>query len=127
MNEVSQNGQEQRADRRAMVGTVIASKMHKTITVRVETLQRHAKYGKYVRQRKKYYAHDEGEQAGNGDLVEITSCRPLSKTKRWRLTRIVQAAPERGAEIAAAAGAEDVLASRREKRASAEGAQGGDA
>ncbi|MCK6448096.1 MAG: 30S ribosomal protein S17 [Planctomycetes bacterium] len=107
-----------RQSRRSVVGTVIGTKMNKTIVVRVETLQKHAKYGKYMRHRKKYYAHDENETAGIGDQVSIVSCRPLSKLKRWRLETIVQAAPERGADVAAiaAAGAEDVLASKKQKK-----------
>lgn len=107
-----------RLTRRAVIGTVIGTKMNKTIIVRVETLYKHAKYGKYLRHRKKYYAHDEDETAGIGDQVSIVSCRPLSKLKRWRLDAIVQAAPERGADVAAiaAAGAEDVLASKKQKK-----------
>lgn len=107
-----------RLTRRSVIGTVIGTKMNKTIVVRVETLQKHPKYGKYMRHRKKYYAHDEQESAGLGDQVSIVSCRPLSKLKRWRLETIVLAAPERGADVAAiaAAGAEDVLASKKAKK-----------
>ncbi len=119
---------EERNMRRAVVGTVIGTNMHKTIIVRVESLQRHAKYGKYVRQRKKYYAHDETEKAGVGDLVEIGSCRPLSKLKRWRLINIVQAAPDRGAELTALAGDEaEILASKKAAKAEASSATGGGA
>jgi small subunit ribosomal protein S17 len=118
---------EVRLSRRTVVGIVIGTKMNKTIVVRVESLYKHAKYGKYLRHRKKYYAHDEDEKAGIGDMVEIESCRPLSKLKRWRLAEIVQAAPDRGAEVAAvaAAGAEDVLASKKQKKLAEEKAAGG--
>lgn len=99
-----------RSPRRTLEGKVIGTKMNKTIVVRVENLFRHPKYGKFVRQRKKYYAHDEQEKAGIGDQVEIMACRPLSKLKRWQLVAIVQAAPERGVELAGLAAAEEVLA-----------------
>lgn len=75
-------------------GTVLGNRMDKSITVRVERTYRHPKYGKFVRRHKKYMAHDESGQAGVGDMVEIASCRPLSKHKRWRLVRIVEKAPE---------------------------------
>lgn len=65
--------------------------MDKTITVQIERRFAHAKYGKFVRTHKKYHAHDETNEASVGDLVEIVSTRPLSKIKRWRLVRIVEA------------------------------------
>jgi len=63
--------------------------MDKTISVRVERLYKHAKYDKYVRSHSKFLAHDEESKALEGDVVEIDSTRPLSKRKRWRLTRVV--------------------------------------
>jgi small subunit ribosomal protein S17 len=63
--------------------------MKKTITVRVERLEPHAKYGKYVRRSTVCKAHDENGEAKTGDTVEIAATRPLSKTKRWRLVRVV--------------------------------------
>ena len=88
-----------RNDRRLLSGVVTSSTLDKTITVVVVRTFKHPRYGKYVRKRKKYHAHDEKNEAGVGDVVEIGSVRPLSKLKRWRLTRIVQAAPERGVEV----------------------------
>jgi len=88
-----------RNDRRILSGVVESNKLDKTVTVVVERTFKHPRYGKYVRKRKKYHAHDEKNEAGVGDVVEIGSTRPLSKLKRWRLTRIVQAAPERGVEV----------------------------
>jgi small subunit ribosomal protein S17 len=79
-----------RSVRRALEGTVTSNAMAKTITVEVERTYKHAKYGKFVRKAKKYHAHDESGEARRGDRVEIMACRPLSKTKRWRLVRIVE-------------------------------------
>ena len=62
--------------------------MDKTIVVSVERLVKHKLYKKYIRRSKKYYAHDEDNSYKNGDLVEITSSKPLSKTKRWRVSRL---------------------------------------
>jgi small subunit ribosomal protein S17 len=64
----------------------------KTITVTVERAVRHPLYGRVVRRSKKLMAHDEGREAHNGDLVEIMETRPLSKTKRWRLIKILERA-----------------------------------
>jgi small subunit ribosomal protein S17 len=66
--------------------------MNKTITVSVERLEPHPKYGKYVRRHTVCKAHDENKEAKVGDTVEIMATRPLSKTKRWRLVRVVQRA-----------------------------------
>lgn len=85
--------------RATLIGRVTSDKMSKTITVLVERTYKHPKYGKYMRSNKRYHAHDEGELAGVGDLVEIAATRPLSKLKRWRLVRIVEAAPERGDDL----------------------------
>ncbi|MGH7162639.1 MAG: 30S ribosomal protein S17 [Planctomycetota bacterium] len=76
--------------RKTLVGTVHSDRMQKTITVDVETRYRDPKYGKYVLRTRRYAAHDEQEQAGVGDLVEIAETRPISRTKRWRLVRILQ-------------------------------------
>jgi small subunit ribosomal protein S17 len=85
-----------RNQRRVVEGLVTSDKMAKTITVVVTRTYRHAKYGKYVRKRKKYHAHDEQELASAGDMVQIESCRPLSRLKRWRLLRIVSKAEAAG-------------------------------
>jgi small subunit ribosomal protein S17 len=88
--------------RRTLVGTVTSDRMKNTITVLVERTFRHPKYGKFVRENKRYHAHDEREEAGVGDRVEIMATRPISRLKRWRLVRVVEAAPERGFEVAGA-------------------------
>ncbi len=75
------------------VGTVVSDKMQKTIAVLVETRVQHPRYKKFVVHRKKFYAHDEKEEAGVGDVVRIRETRPLSRLKRWRLVEIVQRAP----------------------------------
>lgn len=75
------------------VGRVISDKMQKTITVLVETRVEHPRYKKTITRRKKFYAHDEREEARVGDVVRIRETRPLSKLKRWRLVEILKRAP----------------------------------
>ena len=75
--------------RRTLLGTVVSTKGKNTITVAVERTTKHPRYGKFVRRREKYMADDPNETAGEGDSVEIVATRPLSKRKRWRLTRVV--------------------------------------
>ncbi|MCA8978513.1 MAG: 30S ribosomal protein S17 [Planctomycetes bacterium] len=82
----------QRNSRRVLRGTVSSDKMDKTITVVVESLLQHPKYSKYMRRHKKYHAHDENNDAKQGDVVEIVECRPTSKIKRWRLASVVERA-----------------------------------
>ena len=74
--------------RRAIQGVVVSDKNDKTIVVLVETHKRHSKYGKRVKYGKKYYAHDENNEAKAGDTVTIMETRKLSATKRWRLVSI---------------------------------------
>ena len=74
--------------RRSIQGVVVSNKNDKTIGVLVETHKKHAKYGKRVKYRKKYYAHDEKNEAKIGDIVTIVECRRLSATKRYRLVSI---------------------------------------
>ena len=74
--------------RRAIQGVVVSDKNAKTIVVLVETHKRHSKYGKRVKYGKKYYAHDENNEAKVGDTVTIMETRKLSATKRWRLVSI---------------------------------------
>lgn len=81
-----------RGDRKVVQGIVTSTKMHKTITVESSVLKLHPKYKKFVKHYTKYKAHDEDEQAKDGDVVEIVMTRPLSKTKRYRLLRIVRSA-----------------------------------
>ena len=79
-----------RGARKTRTGEVISSGMNKTIVVRTVTRVPHAKFGKIVKQKKKFYAHDEENKAKPGDTVRIMETRPLSKLKRWRLVEIVQ-------------------------------------
>lgn len=81
-----------RNHRKVLVGIVASDKMQKTITVDVERKSKHPLYKKLVITHKKYHAHDEKEEAKIGDKVEIVECRPLSKTKTWRLSRIIEKA-----------------------------------
>ncbi|MEX0742217.1 MAG: 30S ribosomal protein S17 [Phycisphaeraceae bacterium] len=90
----------------ARTGHVVSDKRDKTRTVEIQFLQKLPKYGKYVRQRSVFHVHDEQNASRIGDIVEIAPCRPLSKTKSWRLVRIVEEAPrETKAEAGAAAAA----------------------
>jgi len=82
-----------RGTRKVLVGEVVSNKMDKTITVRVERATQHALYRKTIRVRKKFYAHDESNEAMVGDRVEIMGTRPLSAKKAWRLVRILDKAP----------------------------------
>jgi small subunit ribosomal protein S17 len=78
--------------RRQVVGTIISNKMERTVVVQVERLVKHPLYKKYVRRRNKFMAHDTGNECQIGDRVLITESRPLSKTKRWRVSRILEKA-----------------------------------
>lgn len=86
-----------RGTKKERVGEVISNKMTKTIVVRVERRFPHPEFKKVVTQYNKFYAHDEKNEAKVGDRVRIQECRPLSKTKRWRLVEVV----ERNEEAAA--------------------------
>ena len=88
-----------RNSRRAMIGLVTSAKTPKTVTVEVERTFRHRKYGKYLRKRKRYLVHDESGAARPGDAVEITSTRPLSARKRWRLLRVISRSQLAGIEL----------------------------
>lgn len=83
---------EARALRKVRIGTVVSSKMNKTITVAVERRVAHPIYKKYFKNTTKFMAHDEQNQCGVGDVVKIMETRPLSKNKRWRLVEIVEKA-----------------------------------
>lgn len=87
MNEATQatNG-------RTLMGRIVSNKMAKTVTVLVERRVKHPIYGKVMTRSRKYHAHVEGLETGDGDLVQIEECRPLSKTKSWRVTRILRKA-----------------------------------
>ncbi len=79
-----------RGARKTRTGEVVSSGMNKTIVVRTVTRVPHAKFGKIVKQMRKFYAHDEENKAKTGDTVRIMETRPLSKLKRWRLVEVVQ-------------------------------------
>jgi small subunit ribosomal protein S17 len=79
-----------RLRRKTRTGEVVSSRMNKTIVVRTVTRVPHPKFGKIVKQMKKFYAHDEQNQAKPGDTVRIMETRPMSKLKRWRLVEVVQ-------------------------------------
>src|SRR5262245_33862466 len=86
---------------RKIQGVVASDKGNKTIKVVVDYQMRHPKYNKYLKHRTVLHAHDEKNEAHEGDTVEITECRPLSKTKHHRLLRIVTKAPEKAVQISA--------------------------
>ncbi len=75
-----------------MVGTVVSNKMDKTVVVKVERLVKSKLYHKYIRRRAKFAAHDEGNACQIGDKVVITESRPLSRSKKWRVNKIVEKA-----------------------------------
>ena len=77
---------------RTLTGRVVSNKMRKTIAVEIERLVKHPQYGKFVRRTTKLLAHDEKNEAREGDTVSITPCRPLSRHKSWRLLAIVERA-----------------------------------
>jgi small subunit ribosomal protein S17 len=80
----------ERNRRKVYTGTVVSDKMEKTITVAVESKQRHKLYNKLVKRTKKFTAHDENNTAKQGDVVTIMETRPLSKNKRFRLVEVVK-------------------------------------
>jgi small subunit ribosomal protein S17 len=85
--------------RRGLTGTVTSTRGDKTIHVVVENLVKEPAYGKYVRRRTKLAAHDPQKAASLGDVVEVVPCRRISKTKCWRLSRVVRAAGAQSTEI----------------------------
>ncbi|MFZ6654287.1 30S ribosomal protein S17 [Undibacterium sp. TJN19] len=86
------NDQVKVALKRTLIGKVVSDKMDKTVTVVVERHVKHPLYGKIIVRSAKYHAHDETNQAKAGDTVEIQEGRPISKTKAWTVTRVVQVA-----------------------------------
>ena len=77
-------------NRKVRQGVVVSDKMDKTVTVQVERLVRHPMYKKYIRQRKKYKAHDPANECQTGDIVTITETRPFSRDKRWRVRAVLK-------------------------------------
>src|SRR5438876_7054934 len=101
MTEASTEQKPKRPLLRTIEGVVASDKGNKTIKVVVNYQMRHPKYGKYLKRRTVLHAHDEKNEAKEGDTVEIAECRPLSKTKHHRLLRIVSKAPERALQVSA--------------------------
>jgi small subunit ribosomal protein S17 len=87
-----------KGERRTLTGRVTSGKMDKTVVVAVERSYQHPLYGKVVRRQKKYVAHDENNEAREGDLVSIVECRPMSRTKRWMLGQILERTQLRAGE-----------------------------
>jgi small subunit ribosomal protein S17 len=85
--------QTRRGTRRVETGIVTSDKMNKTRRVEIPRLVKHARYGKYIRRRTVCHVHDENNESRVGDTVEIMETRPLSKTKNWRMVRVVTKAP----------------------------------
>ncbi len=83
---------EERTLRKTRVGTVVSSKMNKTVVVAIGDNVKHPVYGKIIKHTLKVHAHDENNECGVGDRVEVMETRPLSKTKRWRVTEIIEKA-----------------------------------
>jgi len=77
---------------RTLTGQVVSSRMHKTIAVSIERVVRHRTYGKYIRRTTQLLAHDEHNEAREGDTVSIAPCRPLSRHKSWRLVAVLERA-----------------------------------
>jgi len=82
----------QKSLQHTLVGKVVSNKMTKTVTVLVERRQKHPIYGKYIVKSSKYHAHDETDAFNEGDVVEIATSRPISRTKSWTVKRVVKEA-----------------------------------
>jgi len=80
---------EENKTQRTLEGRVISDKMHKTVTVLLEHQVKHPLFGKYIRRSTKVHAHDEQGECKQGDTVRIVECRPMSKTKNWRVVQVV--------------------------------------
>jgi small subunit ribosomal protein S17 len=87
---------EQEMTNRTLQGRVISDRMDKTVTVLVERRVKHPVYGKFLRRSTKVHAHDENNECRTGDVVRVEQCRPLSKSKTWRLVQVVERAAEGG-------------------------------
>ena len=82
----------QQSNARKLTGRVVSDKMNKTVTVLVERKVKHPLYGKFVRRSKKYHAHDENNEFHPGDLVLIEETRPMSRTKTWKVVKLIEKA-----------------------------------
>ena len=80
------------ANKRQLAGRVVSDKMQKTVTVLVERRVKHPLYGKYMTRSGKYHAHDEASECKQGDLVLIEECRPISRTKTWKVAKVAERA-----------------------------------
>src|SRR5436189_3347872 len=89
--------QQTRKTRRTLIGIVTRDKTLKTRRVEIPRLEKHPRYGKYIKRRTICYAHDEKNESQVGDTVEIMEARPMSKLKRWRLVKVVKKAPTQAA------------------------------
>ncbi len=78
--------------KRTLIGRVVSDKMEKTVTVLIERRVKHPLYGKIIVQSKKFHAHNDNNEAKQGDLVEIEETRPVSKTKAWRVSKLLEKA-----------------------------------
>ncbi len=96
----------ERKPRPTVIGKVVSDSMQKTIVVSRDTKKLHPLYKKYIRRSTRFVAHDEDDVARAGDEVEIAHTRPISKTKRWRLVRVIREAP-RGTVVTGAEGSEE--------------------
>ncbi len=92
MNEEARK--EVEGSRRTVTGRVVSDKMDKTVSVSVDRLIKHPRYGKYIRRTTKVLAHDEKNECKAGDRVTISECRPISKNKAWQVVDVVERAPE---------------------------------
>jgi small subunit ribosomal protein S17 len=104
MAETKTAGEATQGRRKEVVGEVVASRMQKTIVVKVTRKKSHPFYGRVIARNKKFYAHDETNQAHVGDVVRLEETRPLSKLKRWKLKDIVRKTallPEAAVDVAA--------------------------
>jgi len=79
-------------NKRTLIGRVVSDKMEKTVTVLIERRVKHPLYGKIIVQSKKFHAHNDNNEAKQGDLVEIEETRPVSKTKAWRVSKLLEKA-----------------------------------
>jgi small subunit ribosomal protein S17 len=92
VTEIKKEASNERGRRRILAAVVISAKQDKTVRVEATYMVKHPRYNKYLRERTRLQVHDEAKEAKVGDQVEITECRPISKTKKWRLVRVVQKA-----------------------------------
>jgi small subunit ribosomal protein S17 len=106
MSEPTQTPTQERGRRRVAVGVVTSDKMNKTRRVEIPRLVKHPRYGKYIKRRTICHVHDDQNASHAGDLVEIMETRPMSKTKHWRLVRIVTKAPTAAPAVEQVAAAE---------------------